>query len=218
MRSRLTYANVLSTIALFIALGGGAYAATQLPANSVGTTQLKNSAVTSRKVKDHTIVRKDVASGQFATPQQLAGKLGAGATAVNSNALGGIGAGGFLKGAGHHVTLNYDKTADDDTLLAVPGGGAIALKCSSSGFNILFRAVTNNFDAYQSITSNGNPPNIRQRSATPSDSFVFVPGKVTTEAHFDVQSDSGGAALTMWARFDDSIDHCIGRIRGLAFP
>jgi hypothetical protein len=37
---RVTYANVVSTIALFVALGGGAYAVTTLPAGSVGQRQL----------------------------------------------------------------------------------------------------------------------------------------------------------------------------------
>ena len=37
---RLSYANVVGTLALFIALGGASYAATSLPAGSVGTRQL----------------------------------------------------------------------------------------------------------------------------------------------------------------------------------
>ena len=37
-RLRVTYANVTATLALFVALGGGAYAATALPANSVAPT------------------------------------------------------------------------------------------------------------------------------------------------------------------------------------
>ena len=37
---RLTYANVVATCALFVALGGASYAALALPANSVGTKQL----------------------------------------------------------------------------------------------------------------------------------------------------------------------------------
>lgn len=42
VRQRLSYANVMSTIAVFLVLGGGAaFAATQLPKNSVGTKQLK---------------------------------------------------------------------------------------------------------------------------------------------------------------------------------
>jgi hypothetical protein len=52
LRPKLTYANVIATLALFLALGGGAYAASQLPKNSVGTKQLKKSAVTAAKIKD----------------------------------------------------------------------------------------------------------------------------------------------------------------------
>lgn len=49
-RGNLTYANVVSTLCLFLILGGGAYAATKLPANSVGTKQIKNGAVTGAKI------------------------------------------------------------------------------------------------------------------------------------------------------------------------
>jgi hypothetical protein len=48
----LNYANVMATIAVFIALGGGAYAALRVPANSVGSKQLKNGAVTAHKIKN----------------------------------------------------------------------------------------------------------------------------------------------------------------------
>lgn len=50
IRAALTYANVVSTLCLFLLLGGGAYAATQIPRHSVGTRQLKNHAVTPRKI------------------------------------------------------------------------------------------------------------------------------------------------------------------------
>jgi hypothetical protein len=50
---RLTFADVVACLALFVALGGAAYAGTQLPKNSVGTKQLKRNAVNSAKVKAH---------------------------------------------------------------------------------------------------------------------------------------------------------------------
>ena len=48
--SKLTYANVMATIAVFVALGGVGYAATRLPRNSVGTKQIRKSAVTPAKL------------------------------------------------------------------------------------------------------------------------------------------------------------------------
>jgi len=52
MRPRLTYANVMATIAVFIAMGGASYAALKIPKNSVGAKQLKKNAVTTAKVKN----------------------------------------------------------------------------------------------------------------------------------------------------------------------
>jgi hypothetical protein len=51
IRSRLSYANVMATIAVFIALGGASYAAVKVPKNSVGTKQIKKNAVIGSKVK-----------------------------------------------------------------------------------------------------------------------------------------------------------------------
>jgi hypothetical protein len=52
VRPRLTYANVIATLALVLALGGGAYAAIQLPKNSVE----------SRTVVNHSLQAKDLAN------------------------------------------------------------------------------------------------------------------------------------------------------------
>jgi hypothetical protein len=62
--TRLSYANVMATIAVFIALGGGAYAAFTLPPNSVGTKQLKDSAVTKKKLApEQSFIAPTLASG-----------------------------------------------------------------------------------------------------------------------------------------------------------
>ena len=60
MRERLTYANVMATVAVFIALGGASYAAIRVPKNSVGTKQIRKDAVNGTKVKDNTLTGKDV--------------------------------------------------------------------------------------------------------------------------------------------------------------
>jgi hypothetical protein len=50
LRRHVTYSNVMATVAVFIALGGISYAAIKLPANSVGTKQLRAKAVTLKKI------------------------------------------------------------------------------------------------------------------------------------------------------------------------
>jgi hypothetical protein len=65
IRHRLSFANVLSVIALFVALGGASYAATQLPKSSVGTKQLKNGAVTGAKVRTGSLRASAFATGQI---------------------------------------------------------------------------------------------------------------------------------------------------------
>jgi hypothetical protein len=82
LRSHLTYANVMATVAVFLALGGGAYAVS-LKKNSVGSKQLKPGAVkasdlgknsvSSEKVADRSLLGVDFA-GQL--PQGPAGPPG----------------------------------------------------------------------------------------------------------------------------------------------
>lgn len=74
---RLSYANVVSTVALVLALGGtGAYAAEKLDGKD-----LKNESVTGKKVKNGTVTAQDLAGGVVTTgpagPQGPAGPAGA---------------------------------------------------------------------------------------------------------------------------------------------
>src|ERR1700710_1838869 len=65
VKSALTYANVMATVAVFLALGGGAYAAVKLPKNSVGSKQIKKNAVTSSKIKNGSLLKGDFKAGQL---------------------------------------------------------------------------------------------------------------------------------------------------------
>jgi hypothetical protein len=62
-RPRLTYANVVASIALFAALGGVSYAATTLPGGSVGTDQIQAEAVRTGKLTDDAVTASKLAQG-----------------------------------------------------------------------------------------------------------------------------------------------------------
>jgi hypothetical protein len=78
IRKRLTYANVMSSIAVFLVLGGAAVAASQLPKNSVGAKQLKKGAVTAAKIKKGAVDSSKVADGSLQASDFKAGQLPAG--------------------------------------------------------------------------------------------------------------------------------------------
>jgi hypothetical protein len=78
---KLTYANVTSTLALFLALGGVSYAAIsvgskQLRNNSVRTQDLRNNDIRSKDIRNRTIVNRDVLTNSL------------GGLQINENTLG----------------------------------------------------------------------------------------------------------------------------------
>ena len=75
IRTSLSYANVIATVAVFVALGGGAYAVATLPRNSVGSAQLRKNAVVSSKVRNGALLAKDFRAGQL--PAAVTGPPGA---------------------------------------------------------------------------------------------------------------------------------------------
>jgi hypothetical protein len=73
LKRHLSVANVLSLIALFVALGGAAYAAVQIPPNAVKTRNIANQAVSNAKIK-----REAVTSGKIKNGGVNALDIGAG--------------------------------------------------------------------------------------------------------------------------------------------
>ena len=98
LRRHLTYANVVASLALFLALGGAAFAATQLPRNSVGTGQLKPEAVTAGKIAKKTRHQLMGATG----PQgpRATGKTGKAGSKGATGARGATGAKGDIGARG----------------------------------------------------------------------------------------------------------------------
>jgi hypothetical protein len=63
IRKRLTYANVMSSIAVFLVLGGATALAAGLAKNSVGPKQLKKNAVTTKKIKNNAVTTSKIKNG-----------------------------------------------------------------------------------------------------------------------------------------------------------
>jgi hypothetical protein len=92
--SRLNYANVIATVALFVALGGAAVAA-GLPKNSVGPNQIKKGAISAAKLKKNAVVSgkiapKAVTAGKLGANAVLPGNIGNGAIATDKIAAGAV--------------------------------------------------------------------------------------------------------------------------------
>ncbi len=75
-RRYLTYPHVVSTLALFVALGGSAWA---LSKNSVGSKQIKSNAVKVAELADNSVTSAEVANGSLLGADFASGQLPAGA-------------------------------------------------------------------------------------------------------------------------------------------
>jgi hypothetical protein len=90
IRQRLTYANVMSSIAVFFVLGGAtAFAATkiganELKANSVLTGKIKKEAITTSKIKNSSITTGKIANGAVSATQLASGAVTSAQLADNS--------------------------------------------------------------------------------------------------------------------------------------
>jgi hypothetical protein len=77
LRCRLTYANVIATLAMFLALGGAtAFAASQLGKNSVGSKQLKKNSVTAAKIKNGAVTQAKIATSAQTAMMGARGPVG----------------------------------------------------------------------------------------------------------------------------------------------
>ena len=72
LRQRLTYANVMSTLAVFIALGGSSYAVTHIGSpeianNSIRGTDIRNRSLTERDLKRNTLTGRSIRESRLDT-------------------------------------------------------------------------------------------------------------------------------------------------------
>jgi hypothetical protein len=109
-------AMIVACLALFVALGGGTYAAVKLKANSVKTKNLKNGAVKEAKIADGAVSTRKLAdaavtSGKLADGAVTSGKLAPGAVGTKRAVASGTATNSGSQGLGSNVCALFNLAA-----------------------------------------------------------------------------------------------------------
>jgi len=148
IRRHLSYANVMSSIAVFLMLGGAtAFAATkiganEIKANSIKTGKIVKEAVTSGKLKNGAVTESKIADGAVTTnkiandavtgdkaKESTFGQVPSAANANNANTVGGVPASALTVGrSGYEISCfgTTDYTCATTTL-SLPRSGRVLL-------------------------------------------------------------------------------------------
>ena len=202
LKRHLTVANVLSITAVFIALGGSAFAAVKLQAGqvkavniarqAVTNAKIKTQAVTSGKIKNNGVVTADLANGSV-----TAGKLANGS--VNSSKLGKE---SVLAGALAKNSVTNAKIGPEAVTTGKIGNEAISsAKISSSVWRQLVKNVT-----YVTETSPNNSEDEKNvtascpsgKEAIAGGARVNSPASVKVAVNGDYPAVASNNARTGW--------------------
>ncbi len=131
LRGRLSYANVISTLCLFLLLGGAAYAAITLPRNSVSSRNIVNGSVRSRDLAANAVKNRklaaDAVTGDKILDQTLTGN-DAGPDAFGGDQIdeSTLSSGGDLSGPLSNLQLGNDTVGGTQITDGSVGPGELA--------------------------------------------------------------------------------------------
>jgi hypothetical protein len=146
IRTHLTYANLVSTLALVLALGlGSAYAANQLAPKSVGAKQLRPGAVTADKIRKNAVTAPKIEA--LAVKQ---GKVASGAI-VTEKIAGGAVTGAKIAGG----AVSPDKIPDNSLTGDKINEGSLSQVPSANNANFATTAETSNPEAFAKVDAEG---------------------------------------------------------------
>jgi hypothetical protein len=138
VRARLSFANVVSTVALFLALGGTSYAAAQvLPSNSVGSSQIRSNAVNKSEIAKNSVGSDELRGSGVTAPDIKSSAVGPSevrANAIDSDEIadGGIGAADLSAAAKAAVNgITFRASANGDG--TAPTGNTKGITRASAG-------------------------------------------------------------------------------------
>jgi hypothetical protein len=196
-RFRPSPALVVASIALFVALGGGAYAALKIPKNSVGTKQLKNNAVTSKKLAKGAVTSAKFASGA---------KAPAAGMADNALALGGVPASGY-QGSCKPGAIKGSLVIDTSAISSTTYTPVTGFNCTGGAVQVRKTATVGEYEVQFVGSDSGSALASAGTTTTgggifPGDAIVVQAQKTpsTNDGEFDVtvhdEASAGGSSLT----------------------
>ncbi len=125
LRRRPSPAIAMSSVALFLSLGGVGYAAIQLPADSVGSAQIRDQAVTYRKIRPSSVGIVRANTGQLQV--RVKGTCGAGSGIGSIDRAGHVTCNQSLPqqyGTTDNTAASVGATAATVTSVALPSGSS----------------------------------------------------------------------------------------------
>ena len=148
---QLTYANVMSSIAVFLMLGGAtAFAASHLGRNSVGSAQLKRNAVTAAKIRRNAVTGAKIKRGAVTGAKVKVSTLGTVPSATTA-----LGLDGYARKPVVRVAASTAKVTEAETRAASPEVPLFA----SAPFSVYGKCFDfdgqTNFEIYVKTSENG---------------------------------------------------------------
>ncbi len=158
IRSRFTSAHLIALLALFVALGGSAYAV-HLRKGAVKTRNIKNGAVVESKLANGAVTDPKIAAGAVTSAKIAAGsvtsaKIAAGAVTSANLAAGAVGA----NGVGDILVRSAIKPLPD-------GGNAAAIATCAPGERLIGGSGDVSTSNSQDVVVNGSSPSAADGSA-----------------------------------------------------
>lgn len=147
----LSYANVMASIAVFVALGGSGYAAVTLSKNSVGSAQIKNGSVKAADLARNSVSSSTVKDGSLRSVDFAPGQLPAGSPGIQGP-KGDAGTPGLTGAPGAPGISGYERVTGP--LTSNPAGAqTLGSADCPAGKSVLGGGVEGTGDTWQSVNA-----------------------------------------------------------------
>lgn len=198
IRPRLNHATVVAYLALFVALGGGSYAAVKINGKSIKNksiagTKLKNRTVSGGKVRKDTLTGTEINESKLGTvplarqadTATTASNATTAGSAENASTLDGVDSSGFLRNNGGSVVKINSRQAEDATAETILELAGLKLQASCPVPGGVKVVATTSKDDSSLYAYAAYPPNLD------FDSFDLEGGDFDTGTSVDLGTELG---------------------------